>query len=364
MCCDVSGDDAPRAIHLNSSRLRPVLLLIGPELTDRLGPGRVELNSTLELPRGYDLVFKPGLELMFGDKVSLLGYGKFTSIGTAEHLVRIGGSGGTPTWGGVALQGTRVRPVRVKMEHTIFEGGVGSQNRRTYFTGPFAVHGGVVSMRNCRFLNSKTEDGINLKHCRVQLHGNTFSGSSSDAVDLDFCDGDVIGNRIEAGGGDGLDVSGAKITLAQNCITRCADKGISIGEAGDAVARNNYITHCYTGVAVKDLSKGLIADTGIAHVEIGVALYVKKPSFGPSTAKVRRVVMYHVATPFLCDPACELEQTSSIRYHSKGLPGADGTIPIETRKVDAITSPAKLKTLLTASTPDGIGIHDSRQIPW
>lgn len=365
-CQLVAGTGSPPIPDAKPEEPKPALAIENVRVdgsTVIWGPGRVELTSTVELPRGYDMVFRPGLDLVLADGASLVGYGALDAVGTVEKPIRVHGSGAEQKWGGLALQGTRVRPVTVTMKHVIVEGGVGTQNNRTYFTSPFAVHGGIVHLQNCQFRNAKTEDGINLKYCQVQLDGNLFYGALSDAVDLDFCNGDVIGNRFEAAGGDGLDVSGARITAAQNFITRCSDKGISIGEASEFLARDNYITHCYAGAAVKDRSTGRILDTGIAHVEIGVAVYVKKPSFGPSKAVVERVAMCDAATAFLRDPSCRIEPISCVRYHSADLPDVTRTLSIETRRVPADLTPGRLQALLSADGTKRCGVTTWDRIP-
>jgi hypothetical protein len=306
----IRGEGAPPPVDAPPS-LRPLAISLANVHVDEsrviFGPGRVRLDETLEVPGSHQVIFTPGLELEMGADVALIIYDNLTGLGSAEAPIRISGTDAEEPWGAVIVQGTRTDPGIVRLTHTVFEGGAGGQNTRTYFTAPFAVHGGVVTLHNCEFRNSATDDGINLKYCEVDLRDNLFLDSADDAVDLDFCRGDVFRNRVVGAGGDGLDFSGSDVVIGQNNIADCGDKGMSIGEKTEATIRDNTITDCYTGIAVKDLSNALIGNCRLERLQVGIALYVKKRTFGPSRAKLEHVEMTDVATRYLRDAVCTLE---------------------------------------------------------
>jgi parallel beta-helix repeat protein len=218
--------------------------------------------------------------------------------------VRISGARG---WGGIAVQGTRTEPRRVLLEHTTVRGGSGSQNERTYFTTPFAVHDGIVRIRSSRFLDASVEDGVNLKNAEVDLEDNLFSGAMSDALDCDFCTGSLVGNRFLDIGGDALDFSGSQVEVRGNRVTRCGDKGISVGERTQATIEDNEIAGCTTGIAVKDRSDVVMQNNRLSDLQVGVALYVKKQTFGPSRARVAGLELRNVASDFVRESGCVLE---------------------------------------------------------
>ena len=276
------------------------------------GPGRVVLTRTRQIPASHDVVFMPGLDLKMAKQASLLIYGNLTAVGKATSPIRISGLDRKEPWGGLSVQGTRLSPSHVRLEHLVLDGGTGAQNNRTYFTSPFSVHDGVVVMRSCTFSNGLADDGINLKYCKVDLRENRVQNPKDDAVDLDFCTGTVVANQISDAGGDGLDFSGSKILIERNQIQRCADKGMSIGEKTNAVIRYNRVSHCVTGIGVKDCSTAQIQDQELTDLEVGVATYVKKPTFGPSNATLKNVAMRNVSTRLLRDEKCKL-----VHEHSK-----------------------------------------------
>ncbi len=270
------------------------------------GPGIVHLARALEVPSSHDVVFAPGLDLRMGPGATLGIYGDLESVGRADAPVRISGAAKAP-WGGIFVQGTRTEPRQVHLEHTLVVGGSGAQNARTWFTAPFAVHDGRVRIRESEFRDAGADDGINLKYCEVEIDDSRFVRALDDAVDCDFCRGVLRNNWIEDAGGDGLDFSGSDVDVEGNRIEGCGDKGMSVGERTVARISGNRIRGCRTGIAVKDLSNATIQDTRLEDLEVGLALYVKKPTFGPSHARLERVEMNNVATTLVRDASCTLE---------------------------------------------------------
>ncbi|MCP4004602.1 MAG: hypothetical protein GY725_10435 [bacterium] len=270
------------------------------------GPGRVVLKHTVEIPENTDVRFAPGLDLQLASGVALILHGDLEAIGNSDRPIRVGGIKGRRDWGAVAVQGTRSAPSRVHLEYVRIRGGKGASSERTHFTSPFAVHDGVVILRENRFVDALADDGLNLKYAEVRVENNVIERSRDDAFDCDFCVGDVSGNRVIDAGGDGIDFSGSDVSIERNTITGCGDKGMSLGEGTRARVVRNRIRDGYTGIAIKDLSDVEIRDSSLSELQIGIALYVKKPTFGPSRASLSGVDMKNVATRYLRDLGCEL----------------------------------------------------------
>ncbi len=290
---------APPEIHVPGVVVEPTRVVFGP--------GPVRLEGVFEIPSTHDVVFEPGLRLTMGDGAALVVRGNFSSVGTESAPIHIAGERADSPWGGIFVQGTRTSPSTVRVEHTTVEGGTGGTTERTRFVSPFSVHDGVVTIRFSRFLrNGPVDDGVNLKNARVHLEGNSFVGSRSDALDCDFCTGTIAGNHVVASGGDGLDFSGSDVVVSGNVIEGCADKSLSIGEQTNATVTDHVATNCHTGIAVKDSSVAEIRNADLRRLQVGVSLYVKKPTFGPSTAVLENVRMAEVATKYLRDSACNL----------------------------------------------------------
>lgn len=279
------------------------------QTTITFGPGLVELHQSLEIPPFYNVVFAPNLKLALGSGVSLIIHGDLESLGNDKSPVKVYGIDSRKDWGGVFVQGTRTRPSHVRIEHTNFDGGMGGESHRSFFTGTLSIHDGVVGIYASEFIDSTADDGINLKYSDVDLQNNLILGSQSDALDCDFCTGEVANNRIIGIGGDGLDFSGSDIIVDSNEISQCLDKGISIGERTYAIVTANVVSDCKMGIAVKDSSRAVISGGHLTNLEVGVGLYVKKLTFGPALAVVEGLHMNSVATSYLSD------RTSTIDMH-------------------------------------------------
>ena len=266
-----------------------------------IGPGSARIERTLDLPRGHTITIHPGTTLEMGAGAALIGYSDLNAVGTAEAPIVIRGITPQTLWGGLAILGRRDRPAQVRLRHVTVTGGVGTQNERVHFTAPLAVHAGHVEMVECTMKNGLADDGINLKHARVDIRQSRFMDSKDDAFDCDFCTGQFVDNLVQDSGGDGFDFSGSRVEARGNRVERCADKGFSIGEGTHANLHASVVRHCTTGVAAKDRSRALVHGARFEHLQVGIAQYVKKQTFGPSTVEQRDVEMNHVQTAHMKD---------------------------------------------------------------
>jgi hypothetical protein len=251
------------------------------------GPGPVRLETTLSLDEGTAVELAPGLDLRLADGASLIVRGDLTARGTETQPVTIGGAGASPGWGAIVVQGRRLRPARVLLEHVTLVGGTGVPTERTVFTGALSVTDATVVLRDCSFLGGAAIDGINLKYSIVEIESCLVRGSADDSIDLDFCRGEVRDCLVEQSGGDGIDASGSDLTLERNTVLGCADKGFSIGERTKARLEANVVRNCRQGIAVKDESDVLVNGMEVADVEIGISLYRKKLTYGAPRARLR-----------------------------------------------------------------------------
>jgi hypothetical protein len=270
------------------------------------GPGDVALTHSLTVPDNYRVVFNPGLNLLIGDGASLVIHGDLYSVGTERQPIQITGLHSPDAFGGVFVQGTRTNPSRVDIKHLRVIGGRGGESKRSFFTSPFSVHDGTVTMQSSEFYDSSADDGINLKYSEVDVRDILVQRSLSDAVDCDFCSGILENNRIFDSGGDGLDFSGSDVRVTRNTIERCADKGISIGEETTATVTDINVNNCYIGLAVKDTSSATITGGQLQNLQVGIAMYIKKPTFGPGDATLQNLTMTNVETRYLHDGISKL----------------------------------------------------------
>jgi hypothetical protein len=278
-----------------------------------VGPGTVTVREVIEIPSTYHVSLEPGLDLAFGEKAAIIAYGDLSAIGTESRPILVHGIGDT-TWGALAVQGTRVRPSRVELRHVHVEGGTGTENGRSYFTGPFAVTDGNVIVDHCRFENGRAIDGVNLKYCEIRFTNSLIRGSIDDAGDFDFCRGLVQGNVVSHGGGDGIDFSGSDVEVVGNRVFACVDKGFSIGEGSRARVHHNVVTDCRIGIASKDGSEVVAGDLRFARLRVGIASYRKKLTFEAPRISVARTVLVDVESAVMDGGAAAVNLSDCVRF--------------------------------------------------
>jgi hypothetical protein len=293
---------------------------------DRLvfGPGRVVLEETLELPRGIDVVFLPGLELDVSAETSLIVRGDLTSEGWPERPVRVMGrlgargggigAGGATAWGCIAVQGRRTDPVNVRLRHTVVTGGRGGETDRVYFDGSLAIHDGIVEIRDCRFSRTEGRAAVSLKYVEAAIEENRFDAPDGDGLEIDYSTGRVAGNTFDGAGRHGISMDGSELEIEGNVATGCGAEAIVLAAGSRGRIRDGYIAGGPAGIAVKSGSDAEIAGCGFARLGSAVIVAAEDPAFPPPEARVAGLALYDVATPFTRGPGCRFETAPSTRY--------------------------------------------------
>lgn len=264
--------------------------------------GTIEIDQDLVVPAGTAVHLEEGLQLRLGPNVDLIVQGDLISSGTAQRPVVVEAADPNNPFGTFAVVGRAHRPARVMTRHTTVRGGSEGDFMALHLSGAFSVYDGSLFADHLRIEDAAGEDGLNVKHGRVDIRDLTVVGSASDAVDLDFCSGILTSSRISGAGGDGLDFSGSLIEIADNVIVDSGDKGMSIGEGSRVWLDNNTIERAKMGIAIKDRSRALAVGNRLADLEVGTAVYQKKPVFGSGTVEYVAGTIDNVDTSFLIDP--------------------------------------------------------------
>jgi hypothetical protein len=239
--------------------------------------GAVEIESTVIVPREVPLVLAPGVEVSMAPGASLLAYGGLVADGTPTLPIRIHGSKPDEPWGVLAV----VRPPHeVVARHIEVRGASQAVLNGILFTGGFAVHEGDLRLEHCRFVDMRSEDGVNLKNGRIAMRDCSITGGASDGMDLDFVTGEVRDSVFANNGGDGLDLSGSEILVAGNHFESMGDKAISVGENSHPIIVNNLIRGNAIGISSKDLSFARVAYSTFLGNRLAIEAKRKKPMFG------------------------------------------------------------------------------------
>ena len=85
-------------------------------------------------------------------------------------------------------------------------------------------------IKNSKFINSNSEDSLNIVRSIFEINDSYFYASKSDALDADFSDGKIQNTSFREIGNDAIDVSGGKVFLKNIFVDVAGDKALSSGE--------------------------------------------------------------------------------------------------------------------------------------
>jgi hypothetical protein len=312
----------------------------------------VRLAAPLALPRGWRVRFEPGTELALGPGVFVEIRGDLVMAGTAAEPVLVRPAERQP-WGAFAVLGERTAPLSVELAHTTFRGGAGSNAGSVRCTGSVAVYFATLAMDHVTVEQNTSEDAINPKFCTVRATDCAYRDGASDAVDYDFCTGTDVGTLVEHFGNDGIDVSGSRMRIERAVVRDVGDKGLSVGEGSRPEYVDVTVIGPRTGVAVKDKSEARFERLTIVRADTAVALYVKKPSFGPSKALFRDLVVLDSDAFAVLDAGCQATFEGARRLGTGDMRPFAGVTNVEVPGIDALALEELLALAARSSAQSG-----------
>ena len=244
--------------------------------------GRVTISGTVIVPKRIPLILNPGVDITMENNANILCYGGLTSLGQPDRPVRIHGNEKGETWGTFAVVRS---PQKVRVAFTEFQNGGQALVNGMLFTGGFAVHDADLELRNSKFINMESEDGVNLKNGQILMENTLFSENPSDGIDIDFGTGVVRNCQFVNLGGDGLDLSGSKVRITDSLFENIKDKGISVGENSHPIIINNLFKNNAIAISTKDLSVAKVASSTFVENKVAIEAKRKKAMFGPGSGE-------------------------------------------------------------------------------
>jgi hypothetical protein len=255
-------------------------------------PGNWDVQQSLVIPAGFNLVMEAGTTLRFAPGAALVAHGPLRLRGSVEAPVVLQGQAGK-TWPGIVVLDAHGPS---SFEHVVVRDTHSVTLDAWSLTGGVNFYASPVELRDCAFYASHGEDALNIIHSRFDISGLLVSGTASDAFDADFSTGTVRRSRFEnigaAGGGDGIDISGSQVAVSQIEFSEISDKALSVGERSEMTARNIKITGAGTGAAAKDGSLLVLNDAEINGVQFaGLTAYIKKEEHGAAEIIAQQVTV-------------------------------------------------------------------------
>ena len=264
-------------------------------------------NETLYIPMNKKLVIEEGVRIGLSNGARFVCYGPVEMIGVEENPIRIEGIGASG--GGLVLFPNRDS---VEMNHVICNNLTDANTKTWILTGGVTIYEGEVSLRNCSFINARSEDALNLIRCNFEIDGILIDKTFSDGFDADFCTGKLKNSIFRATGNDCIDFSGSEIDIEACEIFDSGDKGISGGESSILKVRNCSINNAYIGVAAKDKSFIMLEQTNLENCDFAFAAYRKKAEFGPAKIDVESSSLKNIQNTYLLERGSEIKHLGKI----------------------------------------------------
>lgn len=259
-------------------------------------------TETIFIPRDKNLVIEEGVKISLSNGARFIAYGPVKMLGSKNKPIKIEGKG--IKGGGVVLfpQGNSV-----DVNHLICKNLTDANTNTWALTGGFTVYEGKVSLRNCSFINARSEDALNLIRCDFEIDNMLIDKTYSDGFDADFCKGRLKNSVFQSTGNDCIDFSGSEIDIESCQIVDSGDKGISGGEHSILKVRNCMINRASIGIASKDKSSVKVQGTRIESCDFAFAAYRKKAEFGPAKINVESSTLKNNQNTYLIEKASEIK---------------------------------------------------------
>jgi len=249
--------------------------------------GAYIIKDNIKTPYGYQVVLEPGVKLSLAPDVSVLIRGSLIAEGTEDNKIIVQSLDSENPFGTFSIYPEN-KNSKVKLTNFEINGGSEAVIDGIYFSGQISIHSAKVFIDNSSFLNSKSDDGINIKFSEVEIKNSKFMNNLGDQIDLDYCKGIFINNKlifekyekfkkIET---DGLDISGTDIEIKENIFENFSDKGISVGEKSYPLISMNTFNNNNIALAIKDSSIAKVENNIFNNNNEDISLYIKKNFYG------------------------------------------------------------------------------------
>ena len=170
--------------------------------------GDFELSKSLIIPKGYTVFCYPGTSLNLSRSAKILSYSPLVFIGSPEEPVLIKSDDKTGQ-GLVVIKASQ----ESQLEYVVFENLTNPAQNGWRLTGAVTFYESPVNISSCRFLSSRSEDGLNIIRSEFSIADSFFKHSASDSLDADFCKGTITNLSFVDSANDAIDVSGSVIEL-------------------------------------------------------------------------------------------------------------------------------------------------------
>ena len=257
------------------------------------------ISENIVLPKEITLVIKRDQKIILTNGSSLVLLGNIDIKGTKEKQSIIEGT--LPYYGSIISINNIFKAKNLEVRNLIAPKILGY----TFYAG-INILNADVDLNNVTFINSLSEDTLNLINSDSVVKNIKFLNVKSDALDIDSGSSKIDNLKCENIGNDCLDFSNAKI-LANNIFTNnVGDKSMSVGENSNVEVNNLNINNSEIGMAIKDNSIAKINLANIKNSKLPIAVFVKKNEYGPAELIVNNLNLSNSSNIYLVDKISKL----------------------------------------------------------
>ncbi|MGD2159261.1 MAG: hypothetical protein PVG32_20460, partial [Anaerolineales bacterium] len=261
-----------------------------------VSPGIWSLDRNLIIPAGYRVIAREGTQISLSNSATILSYSPLEFIGSENDPITIH-SVDSSGQGVVVLNADQTSILK----HVVFHNLSSPAQSGWELTGAVTFYQSPVAVSHSHFLESRSEDALNIVRTEFSIEDSFFSETFSDAFDADFTKGKISDSNFKKSGNDAIDASGSIIEIQNVSIDDAGDKGMSVGERSRVSASDTKIQNTYIAVASKDLSRLTLKKIIILDSVYGITAYEKKSEFGPASIQVDGLEMIAVDIPYLIE---------------------------------------------------------------
>ncbi len=261
----------------------------------KIKKGEYLISQNIVVPRDINTIIEKGTKIKLKKNKSILFKGSLFAKGSEDEKIKISNYDIKNSFGTFAVSGLNKNTNNVLIENFEISGGSEAVIDGVLFLGQLSIHNSNVKISKSKIMNSKSDDGANIRNSNVNITNTIFKDNKFDQIDLDFCDGILDKNIFSAQKGskeitgDGIDLSGSNVIISENSISNLRDKAISAGEKSLAIIKNNFFKNNNIAVAIKDESETYILNNNYENNTIRFSMYVKKFFFDTPKLYLNRI---------------------------------------------------------------------------
>ncbi|MDC3073038.1 CotH kinase family protein [Prochlorococcus sp. AH-716-O10] len=240
----------------------------------------INIEEKLILPINYELIIKPGVNIVLSKEGLIIVQGPLVIQGEAKKPISIESKNDGK---GILVLNSNNKSY---VKNVKFKGLRANYSVSSNITGGLSFYNSDVEIANAEFIDARSEDALNLVNSGFSIKNSSFENTLSDAIDADFSDGKIENTSFRGIGNDAIDISGGEVYANSVQIFSAGDKGISVGERSRLYSNDISISNTFIGIASKDYSYAEVNRLNIANVKNCLAAYQKKSEYGPGMIKL------------------------------------------------------------------------------